>query len=128
MSELDDKISEVFREMARRRWERQSPEARRAYGRMLAESRAKKRKGGDSVDESVALGAASGPAGGDRVSRGLSVTDEPKGGDKTATTRPKEPAMGGGICFRCDSGNHERCLDSGGGFVCSCRRVLRHKF
>jgi hypothetical protein len=102
MAEIDDKITEVMREMARRRWSKVTPEGRKEFGKFLTASRIKKPENPPLVMEDVPPD--------------ISLPAFPLGGD-----------AGRVFCFRCESGYHDRCLDKGEGFECYCRRKLDHQ-
>ena len=88
MAKIDEQITIVMREMARRRWAKTTPEERKNYAQFLVSTRKK----------------------------------------KATPIKPVVPDtdQGAVLCFRCESGFHDRCLDNGNGLACYCKRTLKH--
>ena len=113
MAKIDEQITVVMREMARRRWAKTTPEERRQYAQFLVSTRRKSRI--------------------EPIKPVVPDADEKKWDEAFAD--PRSPRLlenlskeaGAVLCFRCESGFHERCLDNDGYLACYCKRTLKHQ-
>ena len=127
MAKIDEQITVVMREMARRRWAKTTPEERRQYAKFLVSTRRRTNNREPENGQTERVRPIRPPVPDiDQSGRDVGRAREAELGYSGIDVRGGAEA-GAVYCFRCESGFHERCLDNNGYLACYCKRTLNHQ-